>query len=94
MSDDQGSGWTILKGVLLLLGAFVAIGIVAKVVLPLIVLGVLAAAGFAGYKFVTGGPSEKALRPKDEQKALAEDMDKALKELESLKKKAQDRLSE
>ncbi|MEM7155867.1 MAG: hypothetical protein AAF799_23655 [Myxococcota bacterium] len=88
MSDDQGSAaWPIVKLGLMGLGGLVAIGLVVSVLKPLLILGVIAGAGYVGYRLFMG--TDKALEGKGEQKALGADNDfeRRMAELDAMEKK-------
>lgn len=88
MSEDQGSiAWPIIKLGLLGLGGLVAVGIMVAVLKPLLILGVLAGAGYVGYRLFMG--SDKALEGAKERKALGtgDDFDRKMRDLDAMDKK-------
>lgn len=88
MAQDQGSvAWPILKLGLIGLGGLVAVGILVTVLKPLLILGVLAGAGYVGYRLFMG--SDKALEGGKERKALSadDDFERKMRELDAMDKK-------
>ncbi|MCX4239269.1 hypothetical protein [Paraliomyxa miuraensis] len=88
MAEDKGSAaWPILKLGLIGLGGLVAIGIVASILKPLLILGVIAGAGYVGYRLFMG--SEKAIEGPKERKALGADVDfeRKMRELDAIDRK-------
>ena len=87
MAEQGGSAWPVVKGGLLVLGGLVALGVVASLLKPLLIIGVLAGAGFIGYRLFMG--TDKALEGNKERKALSPDTDfeRRMAELDALDKK-------
>lgn len=88
MADDQSSrAWPILKLGLLGLGGVVAVGLMVAILKPLLILGVIAGAGYVGYRLFMG--SDKALEGTKERKALSPDADfeRRMAELDAVEKK-------
>jgi hypothetical protein len=88
MAEDQGSiAWPILKLGLIGLGGLVAVGIMVAVLKPLLILGVIAGAGYVGYRLFMG--SDKALEGSKERKALKpdDDFERKMRELDAMDKK-------
>lgn len=88
MAEDQGSAaWPILKLGLLGLGGLAAIGLLVAVLKPLLILGVLAGAGYVGYRLFMG--NDRAIEGGKERKAIAPDNDfeRRMRELDALDKK-------
>ena len=60
MAEGQGSvAWPIIKLGLIGLGGLVAVGILVSVLKPLLLLGVIAGAGYVGYRLFMG--ADKAI---------------------------------
>jgi hypothetical protein len=88
MAEDQGSiAWPILKLGLIGLGGLVAVGLMIAVLKPLLILGVIAGAGYVGYRLFMG--SDKALEGAKERKALGtgDDFERKMRELDAMDKK-------
>jgi hypothetical protein len=88
MAEDQGSiAWPTLKLGLIGLGGLVAVGIMVAVLKPLLILGVIAGAGYVGYRLFMG--SDKALEGSKERKALKpdDDFERKMRELDAMDKK-------
>jgi hypothetical protein len=88
MADDQGSvAWPIIKLGLIGLGGLVAVGILVSVLKPLLILGVIAGAGYVGYRLFLG--SDKAIEGGKERKALTsgDDFERKMRELDAMDKK-------
>jgi hypothetical protein len=88
MAEDQGSiAWPIIKLGLIGLGGLVAVGIMVAVLKPLLILGVIAGAGYVGYRLFMG--SDKALEGSKERKALKpdDDFERKMRELDAMDKK-------
>lgn len=93
MADDKGSAaWPLLRLGLIGLGGLVAIGIVAAVLKPLIILGVIAGAGYVGYRLFMG--SDKAIEGPKERKALGADADfeRKMRELDAMDRKLDEQI--
>ncbi len=86
MADDSNA-WPIIKGGLFVLGGLTAIGLFMALLKPILIMGVLAGAGFIGYKLFMG--SDKAIEGEKERKALSpdNDFDRRMAELDALEKK-------
>lgn len=88
MAEDKGSAaWPIVKLGLIGLGGLVAIGLLAAVLKPLLILGVIAGAGYVGYRLFMG--SDKALTGAKERKAIApdDDFERKMRELDAMDRK-------
>lgn len=89
MADDQGGSlaWPLVKLGLIGLGGLAAIGLVLAVLKPLLILGVIAGAGYVGYRLFMG--SDKAIEGTKERKALTPDQDfeRRMAELDAVDKK-------
>lgn len=86
--DNSGSiGWPIAKLALIGLGGLAAIGIAVAILKPLLILGVIAGAGYVGYRLFMG--SDKAIEGGKERKALGPDADfeRRMAELDAMDKK-------
>jgi hypothetical protein len=83
---DSGVAWPLVKGGLLVLGGFAAIGLAVAVLKPLLLLGVLGGAAYLGYRLLSGG---KALEGGKERKALSadDDFERRMRDLDALDKK-------
>lgn len=88
MAEEQGSvAWPIIKLGLIGLGGLVAVGILVSVLKPLLILGVIAGAGYVGYRLFMG--SDKAIEGGKERKALTadEDFERKMRDLDAMDKK-------
>lgn len=88
MAEEQGSvAWPIIKLGLIGLGGLAAVGLVLAVLKPLLILGVLAGAGYVGYRLFMG--SDRAIEGGKEHKALGADNDfeRRMRELDAMDKK-------
>ncbi|MCH9683236.1 MAG: hypothetical protein K0V04_17510 [Deltaproteobacteria bacterium] len=88
MADEQPSAaWPLVKLGLIGLGGLAALGIVISVLKPLLVLGVIAGAGYVGYRLFMG--TDKAIEGAGERKAIAPDNDfeRRMAELDAIEKK-------
>jgi hypothetical protein len=82
-NDDDGSaGLTVVKGVLLTLGALMAGALLLKIAFPLAMLGLAAAAGYFGFKVLS---KTKALEGGKDRKQLmsSADFDRKMRELDA-----------
>lgn len=88
MAEDKGSvAWPIVKLGLIGLGGLVAIGLFVSMLKPLLILGVIAGAGYVGYRLFMG--SDKAIEGGKERKALTadDDFERKMRELDAMDKK-------
>lgn len=89
MADEKGgsAAWPIIKLGLLGLGGLVAVGIMVSLLKPLLILGVIAGAGYVGYRLFVG--SDKAIEGSKERKALPanDDFERRMAELDAMEKK-------
>ncbi len=87
MADNQGTAWPIVKGGLIALGGLAALGLVLSLLKPILILGVIAGAGYVGYRLFMG--ADKAIEGKPERKALGadDDFERKMRELDALDKK-------
>lgn len=90
MGSDEGGnvGWPLAKLVLMGLGGLVALGIVVSVLKPLLILGVIAGAGYVGYRLFMS--SDNAIEGNTtETKAIGADADfeRKMAELDAIEKK-------
>lgn len=88
MAEEQGNvAWPIIKLGLIGLGGLAAIGLVLAVLKPILILGVLAGAGYVGYRLFMG--SDRAIEGGKERKALSPDNDfeRRMRELDAMDKK-------
>ena len=89
MADDKdgSAAWPIIKLGLIGLGGLAALGIVVSLLKPLLILGVIAGAGYVGYRLFMG--SEKAIEGGKERKALPpnDDFERRMAELDAIEKK-------
>ncbi|MCA9710072.1 MAG: hypothetical protein KDK70_29810 [Myxococcales bacterium] len=88
MAQDQGSAaWPIIKLGLIGLGGLAAIGLVVTILKPILILGVLAGAGYVGYRLFMG--SDRAIEGGKERKALGadDDFERRMRELDAMDKK-------
>ncbi|MEM9459951.1 MAG: hypothetical protein AAGF11_37595 [Myxococcota bacterium] len=88
MAEEQSSvAWPIIKLGLIGLGGLAAVGLVLAVLKPLLVLGVLAGAGYVGYRLFMG--ADRAIEGGKEHKALSADSDfeRRMRELDAMDKK-------
>lgn len=89
MADDKDGSvaWPLIKLGLIGLGGLAAIGIAVAVLKPLLILGVIAGAGYVGYRLFMG--TDKALEGGKEQKAIGPDADfeRRMAELDAMERK-------
>ncbi len=82
-SDDDKTGLTIVKAVLLTLGGLFAAAVLLKVAFPVAMIGMAAAAGYFGFKALA---KAKALEGTKDRKALmsSADFDRKMRELDAI----------
>ncbi|MCA9653082.1 MAG: hypothetical protein H6712_21930 [Myxococcales bacterium] len=89
MAEDQGRSiaWPLVKLGLIGLGGVVAVGLAVAILKPLLILGVIAGAGYVGYRLFMG--SDKAIEGGKEHKAIGPDADfeRRMAELDAMEKK-------
>lgn len=88
MTEEQGSkAWPLVKLGLIGLGGLAALGLFVAVLKPLLILGVIAGAGYVGYRLFMG--SEKAIEGPKQRKALTadDDFERKMRELDAMDKK-------
>lgn len=85
MAEEKGSAaWPIIKLGLIGLGGLAALGIFVAMLKPLLILGVIAGAGYVGYRLFMG--SDKAIEGGKERKALTadDDFERKMRELDAM----------
>lgn len=88
MSDNESVAWPVAKLALMGLGGLVAVGILVSVLKPLLILGVIAGAGYVGYRLFMA--SDKAIEgDTGDRKALPpdDDFERRMAELDAIEKK-------
>lgn len=88
MAEDKGSAaWPLVKLGLIGLGGLAAIGLVMAVLKPLLILGVIAGAGYVGYRLFMG--ADRAIEGSPERKAIGpdDDFERKMRELDAMEKK-------
>lgn len=88
MPEDQGSvAWPLIKLGLIGLGGVAAVAILWPILKMAAVLGVIAGAGYLGYRLFMG--SDKAIEGGKERKALSadDDFERKMRELDAMDKK-------
>lgn len=82
-NDDEGGGGTaVLKGVLMVLGALVAVSLAVAVAKPLLFVAVLFGAGFLGYRMF--GKAKALEGGKDRKMLSSSDFDRRMRELDAI----------
>jgi len=88
MAQDQGSlAWPLLKLGLIGLGGVAAVAILWPILKMAAILGVIAGAGYVGYRLFMG--SDKAIEGGKERKALSadDDFERKMRDLDAMDKK-------
>jgi hypothetical protein len=88
MAEEGGEGATLLKGALIGLGALTALGLGLALLAPVVKLGLLAGAGYLGYRLVAGR-GKKSLAGSAPRRALpksGDDFDRRMRELDAIEK--------
>ncbi len=99
--DNRGSGQTgsVLKGVLMTLGALMALSIAFSVgiflVKNVLLFGLLGGAGYLGYRMIAGGGNRKQITGGRSQRALgrgrggnsSDDFERKMRELDAIEKR-------
>ena len=102
-NNDSGQTGAVLKGVLLTLGAIMALSIAFSVgiflVKNVLFFGLLGGAGYLGYRMIAGGGRQKAVTGGRSQRALgagrgprgrgnsSDDFDRKMRELDAIEKR-------
>jgi uncharacterized membrane protein YebE (DUF533 family) len=88
MAEEGEDGVKLLKGALIGLGALTALGLGLALLAPMVKLGLLAGAGYLGYRLVAG-KGKKSVAGSARHRALpqsGDDFERRMRELDAIEK--------